>query len=336
MTLARSLLAVVWWLITVSLSAVTVLLGVNASGHRLHWEATHAAAAYSLLPGAQVLPAQSQRLEPPLPERREEGAAAALGSHLYEIGGFDAVGRDTSTVFVFDGRKWSTGPPLPVGVDHTSAAVLRGRLYVAGGFAEGIASDRVFVLSVSRRSWAAAPRLRHARGALSLIAVGTSLLAMGGKDSAGIEIARGELYRADSRGWRDITRLPVPRDHGAGFAYGGLACVAGGRFPNTARVDCYDSKRRVWRRLADLPTATSGAGAAVLNGEVLVGGGELAGESGGVLTQLMRLVRARWTVETMQVPRHGLQFVAFRGRVWACGGGTLPGLHAVATCTSIR
>jgi hypothetical protein len=37
----------------------------------------------------------------------------------------------------------------------------------------------------------------------------------------------------------------------------------------------------------------------------------------------------------MLVPRHGFQLAVFEGRAWACGGGSLAGLHPVATCTSV-
>jgi hypothetical protein len=37
----------------------------------------------------------------------------------------------------------------------------------------------------------------------------------------------------------------------------------------------------------------------------------------------------------MLVPRHGFELALFDGRAWACGGATLPGLHPVATCTSL-
>jgi hypothetical protein len=38
---------------------------------------------------------------------------------------------------------------------------------------------------------------------------------------------------------------------------------------------------------------------------------------------------------SMLVPRHGFELAVFQGRAWACGGGSLPGLHPVATCTSV-
>jgi len=252
--------------------------------------------------------ALEQRQEPSLPQPREETAAAAVDGGLYVIGGYDAAGQDTNSVYVFDGRRWKPGPPLPLAVDHPAAAVVAGHLYVAGGFSGGVATDRTFTLSPSGRAWTTTASLHHARGALALVAVGTSLYAIGGKESDGREVTTVEVYRLASRRWTDSGTLANPRDHAAGFAYRGWACAAGGRTPNTARVDCYDPGRRSWHRLPDLPVATSGAGATAYRGEVLVGGGELAGEGGKVIAQLARFVGGRWRADRMLIPRHGIEF----------------------------
>ena len=178
--------------------------------------------------------------------------------------------------------------------------------------------------------------MRHARGGHALIAAGGLLYAIGG-NTAAANVAAVEAYNQGSGRWSDITALPVPRNHVAGFVFGTRVCVAGGRSPNTKRVDCLDYQNRRWTRLADLPGATSGAGAVTLgDGSVIVMGGEDALESK-IVAQLARLSSAgRWSVhESMLVPRHGFQLALFAGRAWACGGGALAGLDPVATCTSV-
>lgn len=299
----------------------------------LWWGAT---ARYSLPATATGARASTgQRIEQPLPATREETASAALDGRLYVLGGFDSLGRDTRTVYIFNGSRWSGGPDLPLPLDHLSAAVLNDRLYVAGGFDNGLATDGTFRLARSGRGWERVGMLRHARGALGLVAVGHTLYALGGKDGAGVEIGPAERYDPGRRRWVDVVSLPAPRDHVAAFGYHNWACIAGGRSPNTARVDCYDPAHRRWRRLPDLPLPTSGAGAAVLHGQVLVGGGEDPAESA-IIPRLARLIGNHWVLSTMLVPRHGMQFAVYDGRVWACGGGSEPGLHATTTCTSIR
>jgi len=89
-------------------------------------------------------------------------------------------------------------------------------------------------------------------------------------------------------------------------------------------------------RFPNLPVATGGAGATTLpNGSALILGGEDAQESR-MITQAAWLPgpKAWRTVGVMLVPRHGFELAIFKGRAWACGGGSSPGLYPVATCTS--
>ena len=268
----------------------------------------------------------SQRQEASLPSAREEAAAAAAGK-LYLVGGYDKSGRDTSDVFAYDGG-WQSGPRLPVAVDHPSAAAWQGSLVVAGGFNGGRAIADVYRLTAER--WERLPSLKHARGALALVEVNGTLYAIGGNGDGG-NIAEAEVLDSAEASWRELPPLPGPRNHLAGFQHRGMACAAGGRSPNSSRVDCYDAGARAWKRLADLPRATSGAGAAAFGDVVLVAGGEGAE----IIDQLAIYRDGRWRAENMLIPRHGIQLAKFGNRLWACGGGTSPGLHAVPDCTSI-
>lgn len=272
--------------------------------------------------------AVEQRPEASLPQPREELAAAALGPTLYVIGGYDAAGHDTNTVFVHTSAGWSNGPPLPVRLDHPSAAVLADRLYVAGGFSAAGSSRAVYRLVGDR--WEAVAPMRHARGGLSLVSADDRLYALGGRDAT-VSIAAAEVYDPVSNLWSDLPAMPQARHHMAGFAYQGMACGAGGKFPYTARVDCFDPTAGTWRRLPDLPQPTSGAGAAVIDGQVVVVGGE----SATMVPWLAWFDGSVWRQDAMLIPRHGMQLGVVAARIWVCGGGTVPGLHPVNTCTSI-
>jgi N-acetylneuraminic acid mutarotase len=273
-------------------------------------------------------------MEASLPVPLEESAAAAADGKLYVMGGFDAVGRSLSTAYVFDGSAWSPGPSLPLGLDHASAATLDGRLYLSGGHSGGGDSARLFRLDGT--SWTELASMRHARGGHALIAAAGRLYAIGGNTVAA-NVAPAEVYDTQSGQWSDLPPLPAPRNHVAGFVYGPDLCAAGGRSPNTTRVDCFNFESMTWVRLPDLPRPTSGAGAATLDdGSVIVMGGEDAQESA-IVDQLARLPSSnQWTsAETMLAPRHGFQLAVFEGRAWACGGGSSAGLYPATTCTSV-
>jgi hypothetical protein len=273
-------------------------------------------------------------METPLPAALEESAATAAGGKLYVIGGFDAAGSSLSTVWVFDGSAWSAGPRLPLGLDHVSAATLDDQVYVAGGHTFGRDSARFFRLDGG--SWTELAPMRHARGGHALIAASNRLFVIGG-NTAAANVGPAEAYDPQTGAWADLPALPAPRNHVAGFTFNSGVCVAGGRSPATARVDCYNPFSSTWVRLPDLPQPTSGAGAATLeDGRAVILGGEDARETR-IADQLAHLpTLTAWTADgSMLVPRHGFELAVFGGRAWACGGGSLPGLHPVATCTSV-
>ena len=269
-----------------------------------------------------------------MPMALEEAAAATSGGKLYVIGGFDAAGNSLRTVWVFDGKAWSAGPQLPIGLDHTSAAELGGHVYVAGGHSFG--RDSALVFRLDGRAWTKVASLHHARGGHTLLATTNRLYVLGG-NSVFANVGPAEVYDPQTGAWRDLSSLPVPRNHVSGFVLGSEVCAAGGRPPATARVDCYDTVSSKWVRLPNLPVPTSGAGATTLaNGSAVVLGGQNAQETK-IVTQVAWLNGTRaWRTEgAMLVPRHGFELAMFAGRAWACGGGSAPGLHPVATCTSV-
>ncbi len=302
----------------------------------VHSAATTSASPIIIAPvfASPTTPVPSQRQEPSLPAAVEETAAAAGGGYLYVMGGFNAAGASLDSVFVFDGSAWSSGPRLPLPVDHPSAASLDGHVYLAGGHSFGRDSRRLFRLDGDH--WTELAPMHFARGGHALVAAQGLLYAIGGNTSRG-QVAATESYDPGANAWTVLPALPAPRNHVSGFALGGLVCVAGGRYPTTARVDCYDTASGAWSRLADLPQATSGGGAATfMGGDIVVMGGQDASETR-IVDQLVYYSAGKtWSsTERMLSPRHGFELAVFGGRAWACGGGSAPGLHPVATCTSV-
>ena len=293
---------------------------------------THPGVTFS--PLATPTPQPAQRHEVSLPVPIEEAAAAVEGGSLYVMGGFNAVGASLDAVYAFDGSAWRAGPRLPLPVDHPSAASLDGQVYLAGGHTNGADSARLFRLDSDH--WTELARMHFARGGHALIAANGKLFAVGGNTASG-EVAAAEAFDPTSNSWTVVPSLPTPRNHVSGFVVGGTVCVAGGRYPTTARVDCLDVAHSTWSRLPDLPRATSGGGAVTfLGGSVVLLGGQNAGETA-IVDQFTHLTPGSgWsTGETMLVPRHGFELALYEGRAWACGGGIAPGLHPVATCTSV-
>jgi non-specific serine/threonine protein kinase len=271
-------------------------------------------------------------MEPALPTAVQETAAAATSDRLFVVGGYDAKGTSTATVFVFDGTAWTTGPALPIAVNHPGAASVNGTVYEAGGFAGSGATARAFALDAGAPAWREIAPMHHARGALALLAVAGKLYAIGGR-SGSTQIAPTEVYDPSADRWTDVADLPRARNHVAGYVDGARACVAGGREPDTSSaINCFDTATGTWAPGPALKQPTSGALAALVGGALIVAGGEPSGETS--LVTVVQEWRNGWTTEPMLVPRHGTGYAAFQGRVWACGGATAPGVHATAACTS--
>ncbi|HET9780168.1 MAG TPA: kelch repeat-containing protein [Candidatus Dormibacteraeota bacterium] len=280
-------------------------------------------------PYAQPSPQPAQKTEASLPVPIEEAAAAATGGKLYVMGGFNAAGVSLNSTYVFDGSSWQSGPSLPLGLDHPSATTFAGQVYIAGGHSNGLDSARLFRLDGDH--WTELAPMRYARGGHALIAFQGKLYAVGGNNSR-INVPQVEAYDPTNNTWSVVTSLPDPRNHLMGFVLKSGLCVAGGRSPTTARVDCFNSS---WSSMPALPAATSGGGAAAFaGGDVVVTGGQDASETR-IVDQLERWDGHAWTGEAMLSPRHGFELAIYEGRAWACGGGSAPGLHPVAICTSI-
>jgi Kelch motif protein len=279
-------------------------------------------------------PQPLQRAEPSLPALVEETAAAAGGGRLYVMGGFNAAGASLRTVYVFDGERWSAGPRLPLPLDHAAAATIDDRVYVAGGHSNGTDSARLFRLDGN--GWTALASMHFARGGHALVAVSGKLYVLGGNTSRA-NVAAIESYDPSTNRWTVLGSLPQPRNHVMGFPIGAAACVAGGRTPTSARVDCFNTPPRMLFRLGDLPAATSGGGAITFpSGEAIVLGGEDASEGRMIDQVAFYSTGGAWRAsQKMLAPRHGFELALFNGRAWACGGGSAPGLHPVATCTSL-
>lgn len=291
---------------------------------------------FAHVPPPPVRPEPSQRHEARLPEPRQEATAVADGRRLYIIGGVYQGSTSSNKTFVFD-ASWHLGPDLPIGIDHASSAAVGSTVFVAGGFINlANASGRAFQLDGDR--WRELAPMHHARGSAALVPMSGRLYLIGGSTihNSGDQVAPVETYDPAANTWTDVSTLPLPRNHLAGFAYKDLACVAGGRSPeNTGAVDCYNPVTRGWSTpLPRLPTSSAAAG--IVGSEPVIAGGESITQPARLLDQIMRFRGGVWQVEPMLVPRHALSLAPLGGRLWACGGGIgVNNVSAVSDCTSI-
>lgn len=292
------------------------------------------------------------RLLAPAPTARQEVAAAVVDGKIWVAGGLLASGAATARVEAYDpaSNTWSRGPDLPIAVHHSMAVGFRGRLVVLGGFvpsggsAFGPAIDRVFELRDGR--WEALPRLRRIRAAGAAAVVRDAIVVVGGAGAG--QVVPSEVYAAppgEAGAWIDAADIPTPRNHLAAatdgqyvYAVGGRA-DRGGQTVNLDIVERYDPQADQWKSVAALPKTTSGCGAAVIDGLLVVMGGEEIDGSGSNVrvASLYDPATETWRpLPDMPRPRHGLGVVAIRRTVFALVGGTRPGIGASAVVDALE
>jgi non-specific serine/threonine protein kinase len=125
--------------------------------------------------------------------------------------------------------------------------------------------------------------------------------------------------------------LTAASDRSYLYAVGGRKFVPGN---NTNVVQRYEPATDRWTSLAALPERISGAGAAIVNGRLLVVSGESpTAVVSTVLAYDLTAGTASWTTVTpIALGRHGLAVAAVGNTLYAIGGSTRPG-HTASTST---
>jgi N-acetylneuraminic acid mutarotase len=261
-----------------------------------------------------------------------------MADKIYVVGGYAAPnGSVTGALESYDvsSKTWRMLEPLPIAVNHAGVTSAGGMLYVHGGFlASGGPTDRLYRYDPERDHWARLADAPIARGAMAFQAIGDRLFAVGGTSASNPELRRLWIYDVSRRDWNHGPNMEVGRNHVASAVLDGRMYVIGGRpgpiDGNFRVVERYNPDTNEWRRVARLPTATSGAAAAaarvmfvVFGGEKLEGSGETIGATGAYDP-----ARNRWRkLPSMITPRHGLGGASRKGRVFAIEGGAMAGLH---------
>jgi serine/threonine protein kinase/N-acetylneuraminic acid mutarotase len=279
------------------------------------------------------------RVEASSPSARQQVATAVLNGRISLIGGL--AGKDTATataeVESYDPaiNTWNTQTSLPHPLHHATAVGYRGELVVIGGWepqgSNLTATTSRDVLALRDGRWVRLPSLRHARAAAAAAVVDDRIVVVGGQANDAL-VPQTEVF--DGTKWRDAAPLPTPREHLAAASDGQYVYVAGGRNRssdrNTAALERYDPRADRWTRLRSMPVATGSMGAAIVNGRLVVVGGE--GPS-----QVIKNVQSydpatdRWSqLAAMRTPRHGLGVAAFGTTLYALDGARATG-HSQST-----
>ncbi|MGK2870349.1 MAG: Kelch repeat-containing protein [Mycobacterium sp.] len=289
------------------------------------------------LAARQTQPDQWRTL-PEAPSPRLMMASTVLDGKIWILGGIrHGASLDTAETYDPQTGQWQTQPPLPIPLHHATAATYRGQVVVIGGASDeiGSASDRAFAFSGG--NWSELPALKHARAGAAATVVGDRLVVVGGQSAKQL-VGQTEIY--DGQTWTEAADLPTPREHLAAVSDGVYAYTIGGRFlsadKNSAAFERFDPVSGEWVRLVDMPTPRGSYGAALLDGRIVVVGGENPTQ---VLdtVEVYDIAEETWTeVKPMPTARHAQAVAAVGETVYSIGGANRPAHEgAVATIEAL-
>jgi non-specific serine/threonine protein kinase len=266
--------------------------------------------------------------------------AAVLQNRIWVAGGLTGIDSATAKTEFYDPTvgAWGQGPNLPVPLHHAMMVTYRNTVWVIGGFepqgsdVSGTVSARVMYLDQDRDFWVQGPPLHHARAAGAAVVVGDKIVVVGGRTagSSAQEVAPTEVF--DGTSWHDATGIPVTGDHVAAASDGKYVYVVGGRkltvAANTAVVQRFDPNTGKWSQLPPVPGKVSDCGVAIVDGQLIVVGGESIGTVFNTVRAFDLATSAWSSLPNLAAPRHGMAVTAIGNTLYAIDGASQPGHNA--------
>ncbi len=242
--------------------------------------------------------ADAWRTLPSLPEQRHHVNAAAVGDHLYVLGGlsgFNFAAEADAWRLARDGTQWESVPSLPAARGSAATVVVDGEIWLLGGLSGGVVAD-VDVYSPSDRTWRPGPGLPEPRDHLVAAVVDGVIYAIGGRQGA-IGSVEATVWRLQpgAEAWEIRTPMPTARGGCMAGVVDGAIIVVGGEGDSDAatgvfdNVELYDPESDSWTILPPMPTPRHGTGAWGFDGSLFVPGGADV-EAFGAVTSFERLV----------------------------------------------
>lgn len=176
--------------------------------------------------------------------------------------------------------------------------------------------------------WTLRAPMPTGRHGLAVGVVDSTLYAIGGLDSNGVDLAIVEAYDPAMDRWSARAPMPTARHGLAAGVINGIIYAVGGRVGASASavVEAYDPQTNTWSTRASMPTARSDLAAAVAGGRLYIVGGRIAATgvitgAGSAVVESYDPATDSWRAETpMPTARWGLAAGTASGAIFALGG----------------
>ncbi len=297
----------------------------------------------------------------PLPTPRQEIYAEVNGGLIYTLGGLaDRAQSVLDDFLAYDPVRdeWRELTPMPEARHHITLAVADRRIYGIGGFTGGFPNwkpmDTVFVYDFDAGSWSETTPLPVARGEHISETVDGKIYVIGGRIGRTpaaatyqehIDTVSVDVFDPQTAVWSKAADAPTARNSAASAVIDGRIYVVGGRHydiehdggavnVNLAVLEVFDPQTGTWETKAPMPRPSGGISAAVVNGKLLVFGGEQWTPTKLVIASawLYDPAMDQWSpLPNLKTPRHGTAAAAVGERVFVFGGAVETGAGDVAT-----
>lgn len=272
----------------------------------------------------------------PYPIAVTEVSGAAIGTKIYSMCGLAAGPQRPRNLFIYDTvyDLWSEGAPYPIddGADHCNVAAVDGKLYLLGAIrtGTGFVDGTTYMYDPATNAWQAIGQMGTPRGASGVAAIGTRIYVAGGLRGGGGSSNAFEVFDTGNRQWTVLPNMPTLRDHLTAQAVGGKFYALTGRASIPVdNTEEYDPTTAMWRQRAPIPVARGGIGSGVIDGRIVVFGGEGQSPNAfGTFNDVHAYDPASDTwLELPEMPtaRHGLYGIVVANRLFAPGGGPRAG-----------
>ena len=282
--------------------------------------------------------------------KRHEHGYVKVGARFYLLGG-----RGINPVDIFDPATgtWSKGASSPVEMHHFQAVVFENRIFVVGAMGGQFPKEpplaNVYIYDPSADRWQVGPAIPagRRRGGAGAVLHDGEIYVVAGITNGHYDghVAWVDAFNPRTGQWRQLPDAPRPRDHFHAAIIDGRIYAASGRRSSAAtnqtfeltvpEVDVFDLRSNRWSTLpatSNIITRRAGAGSVVLNGKLIVLGGESAQPLAHDSVEQLDPATGRWTALTpLAMGRHATQAVLHEGRIYLASGSRTRGATEVDT-----